>query len=239
MGVAQRHHVVNVEFAWVRHDGVRVWGQPLAARDATPSVGSVGNCGPAFGYQHLVASVLAVAIGVRPVFSIVAVVVRQVIGDLGDRHVQDVDFRLVDGGRRLRNVGKGVVGCGVGAAGDVDVGASRGSAGVGDASAGVVPSARPSAGVFVAAGFVPGLVALDGWTGGGAGSVEHAMSTAAAMTATTAASFMVIPNGPISGVYRACGWARAQKRRELSHEVLWHAMTRVRTQKSAVVPSGS
>ena len=77
MRVAQWHHVINVESAWVSDDGVGVRGQPFAGGDAALPVGPIGNRGPAFGNQHLVAGILAIPVGVGPLFPIVAVVVRQ------------------------------------------------------------------------------------------------------------------------------------------------------------------
>ena len=40
-------------------------------------VGSIGNRGAAFGNQHLVAGILAIPIGVGPLFPVVAVIVWQ------------------------------------------------------------------------------------------------------------------------------------------------------------------
>ena len=77
MRVAQRHHVVNVESAWISDDGAAVRGQPFAGRHPALPAGSIGNCGPAFGNQYLVAGILAIPVGVGPVFPILAVVVRQ------------------------------------------------------------------------------------------------------------------------------------------------------------------
>ena len=77
MRIAQWHHVINVESAWISDDGAAVRGQPFAGCHPTLPVGSIGNRGLAFGNQHLVAGILAIPIGVGPVFPIMAVVVRQ------------------------------------------------------------------------------------------------------------------------------------------------------------------
>ena len=77
MGIAQRHHVGNVEFAGISYDGVAVLGQPFAGRHRAFPVGSIIDRGSAFGNQYLVACISAIFVGVGPVFPIMAVVVRQ------------------------------------------------------------------------------------------------------------------------------------------------------------------
>ena len=77
VGVPQRHHVVNVEFAGIGDDDVAVRGQPFAGRHLAFPVGSVRDRGTALGDQHLVACILTISVDVGPVFLIVAVVVRQ------------------------------------------------------------------------------------------------------------------------------------------------------------------
>ena len=49
----------------------------FAGGDATLPVGSIGNRVPTFGNQHLVAGILAIPVGVGPLFPITAVIVRQ------------------------------------------------------------------------------------------------------------------------------------------------------------------
>ena len=88
VGVAEGHHVVVVELAWVSDDGAGVGCQPLACRHMASPVGAEAWPGPAFGDQHLLAGVLAVAVGVCPVLPVVAVVDRKVRGDGRHRNAQ-------------------------------------------------------------------------------------------------------------------------------------------------------
>ena len=74
-------------------------------------------------------------------------------------------------------------------------------------------------------GFAVGAVVLAGWVWSVAGSDEHAMSTTATITATTAMSLMVSSTDRLTGVYRAGERTPTQKRQELSHETLESAMT--------------
>ena len=68
VGVAQRHHVVSIEDPSLGDDGVAVRRQPFAGGHLAFPVSSEGDGGPAFGNQRLVAGVLAVVVGVGPVF---------------------------------------------------------------------------------------------------------------------------------------------------------------------------
>ena len=74
VGVAERHHVVDVELAGIRHDVVAVRCQPFAGRHSASPVGAKGWPGPALDDQHLLTCVLAIAVGVDPVVPVVTVV---------------------------------------------------------------------------------------------------------------------------------------------------------------------
>ena len=77
MGVAQRYHVVDVQFAGVGYNSVGVRCKPLSSGDAATVIGAESYGGEAFFDQHLVTCVLAVAVGVCPMLPVSAAVFRQ------------------------------------------------------------------------------------------------------------------------------------------------------------------